>query len=139
MKYPFHVRHRNRTATIFPPSEAYTSYRVYYRHGGKARFRAFKTFSEARDAAQQIVKDLAKDSSAPALSAKETRDALALHYQQTGRTATALSAVENYLLADRKLDGSPLLRILMVGGIMSRTAEIGARRSTGPTRIVVGL
>ncbi len=52
-------------------------YRLAYTVAGKRRMQTFAAYSDAREAAERIVKDLAKGSQAAALTATQSRDALA--------------------------------------------------------------
>jgi len=74
----------------------------------------FPTYPAARQAAERVVKELAKGSQAAALSASQTRDALVAFQrlesfcQSTGRHVSLLSAVSEWSEAAGKLHGRTL-------------------------------
>lgn len=112
--FPYTVKHRRSEATIYGKSESYHYYRVAYRAVGKRHIRNFKTFSEAKTAAQHIVRDLADGSPAAALSAEQARDALAAierletFRQASGRRVSLLAAVSEFAEASSQLRGQKL-------------------------------
>jgi hypothetical protein len=128
MKFPIVIRHRREKATIYGKSESYPFYRLGYYVAGKRRVRSFKTYGEAKAEAEKAVRDLAQGSQATALSAIESRDALAAlerlrgFYQQTGRNVSLLRAVSEYVEASGKLNGRTLADA--VEGYLSTVAGV---------------
>ena len=132
VKYPVTVKFKTRTAKIYAPSEKYAGYRIYYRHGGKSVMRGFQTYSQAKAAAEEIVRDLSKDNAAPALTPGEVRDCLSIralleeHYRTTGRRISAAKAVADCLYADKELAGRPISDA--ISGFKQTVATIQERK-----------
>jgi integrase len=109
MKFPVKVRFRKAEAKIYGKTEAYPFYRLAYKAGGKRHVRSFKTYNEARTAADSKVREIDKGSQSIALTTKEAtaalsiRDALEAHHRAGGRAYTALEAVTGFLDAMRLL------------------------------------
>ena len=88
----------------------------------------FATYSEACLAAKRVVKELANGSQAAALSASQSRDALAAlerlnsFCQSTGRRVSLLSAVSEFAEAASKLQGHTLIGA--VDGYLSTVAKV---------------
>ncbi len=82
---------------IYGKTDSYTFYRVAARAGGKRVVRSFGSYSEAREYADRTVRDLARSGNLPALTPKETTDALAVRevlagfFKETGRKRSAPS------------------------------------------------
>jgi integrase len=100
MKWPKRLPNaRKPLATIYRKSKAYPLYRLYWRVNGKRQTKSFPTYSEAKDAGDTLVKDLAKGSQVTALTPKQAVDALAAldrlqrFYQSGGPKLTLLEAV----------------------------------------------
>jgi len=115
VRFPKRIEHRGRTlATIYGKSKSYPFYRLSAYVAGKRRLTSYGTYSEAKSAADQLVRDLAQGSQAAALSAAQARDALAAlerlqtFRQQTGRAVSLLRAVSEYVESSVKLDGRTL-------------------------------
>ncbi|MDE3068439.1 MAG: hypothetical protein KGJ60_12955 [Verrucomicrobiota bacterium] len=115
MRFPKVIRHRKAVATIYGRSKNYPYYRLAYYAAGKRHVRHFSAFGEAKPEAERIVRELADGSQAAALTAAQSRDALAAlerlqaHYQATGRRVSLLASVSAYCEADAKLNGQTLL------------------------------
>jgi len=78
VKFPKKIKHRGKVlAKIYGKSKSYPFYRVSYYAAGTRRLLSFRTYSEAKTKADNLVKDLAKGSQVAALSAPQARDALA--------------------------------------------------------------
>ncbi len=128
MKFPVVIRHRREKATIYGKSENYPFYRVGCYVAGKRRVRSFKTYGEAKEEAEKVVRDLAQGSQAAGLSAIQSRDALAAlerlrgFYQQSGRNVSLLRAVSEYVEASGKLNGRTLADA--VEGYLSTVASV---------------
>jgi hypothetical protein len=60
MKFPVVIRHRGENAKIYGQTPAYPFYRLAYKAAGKRHVRSFKTYSEARQEGENVVRDLAK-------------------------------------------------------------------------------
>ena len=101
------IRHRSSAAKIYAPSKNFAYYRLSYATAGKRRMQTFATYPEARQAAERVVKELANGSQAAALSASQSRDALAVFeklntfYQSTGRRVSLLAAVSEFVEIER--------------------------------------
>ena len=114
MKFPVIIRHRREKATIYGKSSGYDFYRLGYYVAGRRRVRSFKTYAEAKAEGERIVRDLAEGSQAAALSAAQSRDALAAMQrldalkQSTGRRVSLLAAVSEFAEATAKLQASKL-------------------------------
>jgi integrase len=111
VKFPVVIRHRGEKAKIYGKSPAYEFYRIAYRTAGKRCVRSFKTYAEAKTEAERIVRDLADGSQAAALTAPQSRDALAAFQrlesfrQSTGRRLSLLGAVSELLDVLPRLNG----------------------------------
>ena len=114
MRFPVTIRHRTSTAKIYAPGGKFAYYRLAYATAGKRRMQTFTTYSAAREAAERIVRELANGSQAAALTAAQSRDALAAFerlqgfYQSTGRRVSLLGAVSEFVEAAGKLHGRTL-------------------------------
>ncbi|MGH7978468.1 MAG: hypothetical protein ACREE6_03775 [Limisphaerales bacterium] len=114
MRFPVTIRHRSSAAKIYAPAKGFAYYRVSYATAGKRRMQTFATYPEARTAALRVVKELANGSQAAALTAGQSRDALAAlerlngFYQFTGRRVSLLGAVSDFVEAATKLRGRTL-------------------------------
>jgi integrase len=114
VRFPKVIRFRRAEATIYGKKSAYPFYRLAYYVAGKRIVRSFKSYGEAKSAAEKVVRDVAGGSQAAALTGEQSRDALAAlqrldtHRQATGRRFSLLVAVSKLLEADRKLDGRSL-------------------------------
>jgi integrase len=114
VRFPKVIRFRRVEATIYGKRPAYPFYRLAYYVAGKRVVRSFKSYGEAKSAAEKIVRDVAEGSQVAALTGEQSRDALAAlqrlesHRQITGRRFSLLVAVSKLLEADTKLDGRSL-------------------------------
>ncbi|PYJ55678.1 MAG: hypothetical protein DME24_24385 [Verrucomicrobia bacterium] len=114
MRFPVIIRHRKAEAKIYGKSKSYPFYRVAAYVGGKRRMTSYVTYSEARGAADKLVRDIAAGSQAAALTASQANDALAALqrldglYRDTGRRVSLLAVASEYAEAARKLNGQTL-------------------------------
>jgi integrase len=114
VRFPVTIRHRNSKAKIYRPAGKFNYYRVAYTVAGKRRMQTFAAYSDAKAAAERIVRDTASGSQAAALSASQSRDALAAlqslesFRQSTGRAVSLLAAVREFVEAAGKLHGRSL-------------------------------
>ena len=114
VRFPVTIRHRASKAKIYRPAGNFNYYRVSYTVAGKRRMQTFADYSAAKAAAERIVRDAANGSQAAALSASQSRDALAAlqslesFRQSTGRTVSLLAAVREFVEASGKLHGRSL-------------------------------
>ncbi|HAO78577.1 MAG TPA: hypothetical protein DCQ92_06290 [Verrucomicrobia subdivision 3 bacterium] len=114
MRFPVTIRHRSSTAKIYRPAGKFNYYRVAYTVAGKRRMQTFAAYSDAKAAAERLVRDTASGSQAAALSASQSRDALAAlqslesFRQSTGRAVSLLAAVREFVEAAGKLHGRSL-------------------------------
>ena len=98
MRFPVTIRHRTSKAKIYAPAAKFAYYRLAYTVAGKRRVQTFRAYSDAREAAERVVRELANGSQAAALGAAQSRDALkALErlqgfYHSTGRRVSLLAA-----------------------------------------------
>ena len=77
MKFPKVIRHRRSEVTIYGKKPNYLFYRIVYRVAGKRHLRSFSKYGEALKEAEIKVRELADGSQAAALTASQSRDALA--------------------------------------------------------------
>ena len=114
VRFPVTIRHRSSKAKIYAPAGNFNYYRVAYTVAGKRRMQTFVAYSDAKAAAERIVRDAANGSQAAALSASQSRDALAAlqrlesFRQSTGRTVSLLAAVSVFVESSEKLHGRSL-------------------------------
>ena len=114
MKFPVTIRHRTSKAKIYAPGGKFAYYRLAYTTAGKRRMQTFTNYSDARAAAERIVRDLANGSLAAVLNASQSRDALAAFerlqgfYQASGRRVSLLAAVSEFVEAAGRLHGRTL-------------------------------
>ncbi|MDB6123375.1 MAG: hypothetical protein JWQ71_2368 [Pedosphaera sp.] len=97
MKFPKKIKYRGRVlAKIYGKSKNYPFYRVSYNTAGKRHLISFRTYSAAKAVADSKVKEIHEGSQAAALTAPQSRDALAAlerlqtYYQSTGRRISLL-------------------------------------------------
>ncbi len=114
MKFPVTIRHRSSKAKIYAPAGKFAYYRLAYSVAGKRRMQTFANYTDAREAAERTVREMANGSQAAALTATQSRDALAAiqrlqgFYQSTGRRVSLLGAVSEYVEASAGLNGHTL-------------------------------
>ncbi len=131
VKFPVTIRHRTSTAKIYAPGGKFAYYRLAYSVAGKRRMQTFATYTEAREAANRVVRELANGSQAAALNATQSRDALAAlerlqsFYQSTGRRVSLLAAVSEFAEAAGKLNGRTMGEA--VTGYLRTVANIGRK------------
>ena len=110
MKFPKVIRHRKAEVTIYGKKPKYPFYRIAYRVAGKRLLRNFSKYGEALKEAEKKVRELAEGSQADALTANQSRDALAAferldgHFKSRGKRISLNTAVEGYLDAVGKLN-----------------------------------
>ena len=76
MRFPKTIKHRKAEATIYGRSKSYPFYRVAYHVDGHRRMKSFSTYSEARQWAEEKVRELASSSKSAALTARQADEAL---------------------------------------------------------------
>ncbi|MBI4660751.1 MAG: hypothetical protein HY735_18090 [Verrucomicrobia bacterium] len=114
VKFPQVIRYRRAEATIYGKSRQYPRYRLAYYVAGQRRLRTFATYSEAKTEAERIVRELASGSQAAALTAEQSRDALAAlerleaFRQATGKRVSLLAIASEYVEAAANLKGHTL-------------------------------
>jgi integrase len=114
MKFPKVIKHRRFEAIIYGKSKKYAYYRLAYYAAGKRHTRHFRAYGEAKTEAERIVRELADGSQAAALSAAQSRDALAAFErlesfrQASGRRVSLLAAVSEFAEVSGKLGGRTL-------------------------------
>jgi hypothetical protein len=129
VKFPKRIKHRGRVlATIYGKCEGRDSYRVAWQVAGRRHMASFRTYSEAKRHADELVKDLAKGSQVTALNPAQARDALAAlerladFYRVTDRRVSLLAAVSEFAEASAKLHGRNLGEV--VTGYLNTVATI---------------
>jgi integrase len=110
VRFPVTIRHRTSKAKIYAPAGKFAYYRVAYATAGKRRMQTFAAYSDAKTAAERIVRELANGSQAAALSASQSRDALAAferldgYFKSKGKRVSLNTAVADYLDAVGRLN-----------------------------------
>jgi integrase len=114
VKFPVTIKHRASKAKVYAPAKNFPYYRLGFAVAGKRRMQTFATYSEAREAGERIVREIAQGSSAASLSAGQSQDALAAlerldaFRQSTGRKFSLLGAISEFVEAAGKLRGRTL-------------------------------
>ena len=114
VKFPKVMRYRRVEATIYGKTKNYPRYRLIYYVAGERVSRHFRTYAEAKSAAEQKVREIANGSQAAALTGAQSRDALAAlqrlenFRQSTGRKFSLLAATSEFVEALEKLSGRSL-------------------------------
>jgi len=114
VRFPVTIRHRTSKAKIYAPRRKFAYYRLAYVTAGKRRMQTFANYSDAKTAAERIVRELANGSQAAALNVSQSRDAIAAFerlqgfYQASGRRVSLLAAVSEFVEASAKLNGRTL-------------------------------
>ena len=110
MRFPVTIRHRASNAKIYAPAGKFAYYRVAYATAGKRRMQTFAACSDAKTAAERIVRELANGSQAAALNASQSRDALTAferldgYFKSKGKRVSLNTAVADYLDAVGRLN-----------------------------------
>ena len=131
VRFPVTIRHRTSKAKIYAPGGKFAYYRLAYTVAGKRRMQTFPAYTDARKAAERVVRELANGSQAAALTATQSRDALAAFerlqgfYQSTGRRVSLLAAVSEFVEAAGKLRGRTLGEA--VTGYLRTVANVGRK------------
>jgi integrase len=127
MRFPVTIRHRTSKAKIYAPAGKFAYYRVAFTAAGKRKMQTYAVYSDAKAAAERIVRDAANGSQAAALSASQSRDALAAlerldgYFKAKGKRISLNTAVGDYLDALGKLN-VPLSAA--VAGYLSTVATV---------------
>ena len=114
VKFPVTIRYRASKAKIYRPAGKFRYYRVAYSAAGKRQMRTFAAYSDAKAAAERIVREVSSGSQAATLSAAQSRDAIAAFerlqgfFQATGRRVSLLGAVSEFAEACGKIGGRAL-------------------------------
>jgi integrase len=128
VRFPVTIRHRASKAKIYAPAGKFAYYRLAYTGAGKRRMQTFAAYSDARQAGERLVRDLANGSQAAGLSASQSRDALAAMQrldafrQSTGRRVSLLAAVSEYVESSTRLNGRTLPEA--VDGYLANVASV---------------
>ena len=91
MRFPLTVRFRKAECKIYGKKDNYPFYRVTGYVAGKRRMANYRTYSDAKTAADKLVREIAEGNQAAALTASQAADVLAAMerlqglYQSTGR------------------------------------------------------
>ena len=121
-KWPKKVKHRNKAlAKIYRPCRGRDSYRVTWNAAGRRQMKSFPTYAGsggAKEFAETLVKELARNSQAVMLTPAQASDALAAierlntFHQTTGRKISLLSAVSEYCEAAAKVHGRTFTEVI---------------------------
>jgi integrase len=109
-------------------TQPYPFYRICWRVAGQRRMKSFGTYSEAKKAAEDLVRDLGSGSQVTALTPGQANDARAAlerlqgFYQATGRKVSLLTGISEWCEAARKLNGRTLSEA--VDGFLSNVATV---------------
>jgi len=128
VRFPVTVKHRSAKVKIYARTKNFLYYRLSYTTAGKTHRKTFKTYPLARAAAERIVRELANGSQAAALTASQSRDAIAaierLHayFQSTGQRTSLLGAVSEWAESKIKLNGRALGEA--IEGFLSTVANV---------------
>lgn len=128
VKFPKVVRHRKAEVTIYGKKPNYPFYRLAWRIHGKRRMKSFKTYSEAKGEADELVKDLAKGSAVAELTPDQARDAIAAierleaYHAATGKRIGLLAAVSEFADTSEKVNGWGLRPA--VEGFLKNVADV---------------
>jgi hypothetical protein len=120
MKFPKVIRHRKAEVTIYGKKKNYPFYRIAYRVAGKRHLRNYSKYGEALKEAEKKVREIDSGSQAAALTAVQSRDALAAFQRletlqnSIGRRVSLLSAVSEYAEAITKSHGRNLCEIVEI-------------------------
>jgi hypothetical protein len=118
VKFPRIIRHRKAEVTIYGKKPRYPFYRLAYRADGKRHLRSFAKYGVAVEEADKKVRELADGSQAAALTAKQSRDALAAFerldalQRAIGRPVSLLAAVPEFADAAIKSGGRNLAELV---------------------------
>jgi integrase len=119
--FPVKVEYYDQRARIYRPASNFPFYRVAFKVAGKRRMLTFGTYSEAKTAAEDKVKELHKGQQSSALTAKQAQDALtvrdmlAAYRQETGKVVSIVELTGSYLSAVKQLPkGCSLLEAVRV-------------------------
>lgn len=102
MRFPKIIRHRKAEVTIYGKSENYPAYRIVWRANGRRLMKRFSTYSDALEAAEKLVKELAEGSQVAALTSAQANDALIAferlqtHFRATGKRIGLADAVGQF-------------------------------------------
>jgi len=131
-KWPKKVTHRHRVyAKVYRPCAGRDSYRVAWKAAGKRQMKSFRTYSGGQGAkkfADDLVKDLAKQTPVAFLTAAQADDALAAigllnNFQaDTGRQVSLVTAVSEFCGAAKKLHGRTMSEA--VAGFMQTAVTV---------------
>jgi hypothetical protein len=128
VRFPVAIRHCTSKAKIYAPGGKFAYHRLAYIVAGKRRMQTFAAYSDARAAAERVVRGLADGSQAAALTATQSRDALAAFerlqgfYVSTRRRVSLLASVSQFVEARAKLRGRTLAEA--VTGYLRTIADV---------------
>ena len=134
-KWPVKIKHRKKIlARIYRPCEGRGSYRVAWKAAGKRQMKSFPNYSGdegAKKYADNLVKQLAKQSSVALLTPAQADDALAAigllnaYRESTGQHITLVSAVSELVEAKKKLHGRSMSEA--VAGFMRDSVTVKSK------------
>jgi len=125
VKFPFLVKHRDATATIYGRTVRYPLYRLAYKADGRRRLQAFKTFAEARAEGERRVRQIANEGGSAATLTQ--RDAAAYKFAQS-----KLADLRASLNASRTDRDEPPITLTLEDAILE---FVEAKRALGTRRL----
>lgn len=109
MKFPIKVQHRRQEAVIYGRTPACQRYRVAWYSGGKRHIQKYRTYTDARQAAERVVRQLAEGNPVLSLTPGEASDAITAREvperfrRETGREISLAGAMAELLEATTHL------------------------------------
>ena len=79
MTFPVKVEYYDQRAKVYAPAKGFPFYRIAFKVAGKRRMLTFGTYTEAKTAAEEKVKELHKVQQSSALTARQAQDAITVH------------------------------------------------------------
>ena len=77
--FPVKVEYYDQRAKVYAPAKGFPFYRIAFKVAGKRRMLTFGTYTEAKTAAEEKVKELHKVQQSSALTARQAQDAITVH------------------------------------------------------------
>jgi len=115
--FPVTIEFKDKRAKIYKPAKGFPFYRIAFTVAGKRKMLTFGSYGEAKEAAEEKLRELHKGLQSAGLTAKEAQDALDIRGMPRQPSAghrqgiTAREAVSSYLEAVKMLPkGSTLAR-----------------------------
>ena len=118
MRFPKTISHFGAEVKIYGKKKNYPFYRIVYRMAGKRKMEHFAKYAEAKKAAEKKAKEIHSGSVTSALTANQSRDALAAFErletlrESIGRRISLLAAISEFADASTKLKGRHLSEVI---------------------------